>query len=142
MRSMRLLLFLSCCLLGEHPGFAEKENDNDSYDGRDAWKSLEDFENEAVEVLMVGGRLVSGRLADVTETFVLVQARTHTTGWIGTKCTGSLTSGPPHGKETPFVEPRSASAALDFSVIGTLIQVTVTPCGHPWEWSPSRLLVQ
>ena len=75
MRSMRLLLFLSCCLLGEHPGFAEKENDNDSYDGRDAWKSLEDFENEAVEVLMVGGRLVSGRLADVTETFVLVQRK-------------------------------------------------------------------
>ena len=115
MNSIRLLLFLSCGLLAGSQGFAEKENGGD-------WKSLEDFENKTVEVLEVSGRLVSGRLADVTETFVLVQARTHTTGWIGTKCTGSLTSGPPHGKETPFVEPRSASAALAFSIIGWLME--------------------
>ncbi len=75
MNSMRVLLFLSCCLLGGFQGFAEKENGGDWYDGREAWKSLEDFENEAVEVLEVGGRLVSGRLADVTETFVLVERK-------------------------------------------------------------------
>ena len=71
MSSMRLLLFLSCCLLAGHQGFAEKDTGGDWYDGRDAWKSLEDSENEIVEVLLVGGRLVSGRLADVTETFLL-----------------------------------------------------------------------
>ena len=73
MRSMRLLLFLSCCLLAGHEAIAQKGTGGDWYDGRDAWKSLEDFENETVEVLEVGGRLVSGRLADVTETFVLVE---------------------------------------------------------------------
>lgn len=75
MNSMRLLLFLSCCLLAKAQGFAEKENGGDWYDGRKAWESLEDFENQAVEVLEIGGRLVSGRLADVTETFVLVERK-------------------------------------------------------------------
>ena len=68
MNSIRLLLFLSCGLLAGSQGFAEKENGGD-------WKSLEDFENKTVEVLEVSGRLVSGRLADVTETFVLVQRK-------------------------------------------------------------------
>ena len=75
MSSIHLLLFLSSCLLAAHQGFAENANDGDWYDGRDAWKSLEDFENETVEVLLVGGRLVSGRLADVTDTFVLVERK-------------------------------------------------------------------
>lgn len=75
MNSMRLLLFLSCCLLAKSQLFAEKENGGDWYDGREAWESLEDLENEAVEVLEIGGRLVSGRLADVTESFVLVECK-------------------------------------------------------------------
>ena len=70
---MRLLLFLSCCLLAGHEDIAQKDTGGDWYDGRDAWKSLEDFENETVKVLEVGGRLLSGRLADVTETFVLME---------------------------------------------------------------------
>ncbi len=73
--SMHLLLILSCCLLAGGQGFAEREYGGGWYDGREAWKSLEDFENEAVEVLEVGGRLVNGRLADVTETFVLVERK-------------------------------------------------------------------
>lgn len=72
MRSLHLLLFLSCCLLTGHQAFAQKDAEDDWYDGRDAWKSLTDLKNETVEVLEVGGRLVSGRLADVTETFLLV----------------------------------------------------------------------
>ena len=73
MSSVRLLLFLSCGLLAGSQGFAENDNGGgDWHDGRGAWESLEDFENETVEVQMYGGRLVSGRLADVTETFVLV----------------------------------------------------------------------
>ena len=75
MRSLHLLLFLSCCLLTGHQAFAQKDAEGDWYDGREAWESLEDFENEAVEVLEIGGRLVSGRLADVTETFVLVERK-------------------------------------------------------------------
>ena len=73
MSLVRLLLFLSCGLLAGSQGFAENDNgDGDWHDGRGAWESLEDFENETVEVQMYGGRLVSGRLADVTDTFVLV----------------------------------------------------------------------
>ena len=73
MSSVRLLLFLSCGLMVGSQGFAENDNSGGDWrDGRGAWNSLEDFENETVEVLMTGGRLVSGRLADVTDTFVLV----------------------------------------------------------------------
>ena len=72
MISKCLFLFLSCGLLAGSQGFAENASGGDGYDGRDAWKSLEDFENETVEVQVYGGRLVSGRLADVTDTFVLV----------------------------------------------------------------------
>ncbi len=75
MISKCLFLFLSCGLLAGSQGFAENASGGDGYDGRDAWKSLEDFENETVEVQMYGGRLVSGRLADVTETFVLVDRK-------------------------------------------------------------------
>lgn len=75
MSSKHLLLFLSWCLLDGHHGFAEKDSGGDWYDGRDTWESLEDYENETVEVLEVGGRLVSGRLADVTEAFVLVERK-------------------------------------------------------------------
>ena len=70
---MRLLLFLSCCLLAGHEAIAQKDTSGDWYDGRDVWKSLEDFKNETAEVLEAGGRRVSGQLADVTETFVLVE---------------------------------------------------------------------
>ena len=63
MRSLFLFLFLSCWLLAGSRGNAQSLSD---------WKALEEFESETVEVLEVGGRLVSGRLADVTETFVLV----------------------------------------------------------------------
>ena len=72
MRSIHLLLFLSCCLLTGHHASAQNDGGDDWYDGRSAWKSLNDLRNETVEVLEVGGRLVSGRLADVTETFLLV----------------------------------------------------------------------
>ena len=74
--SVRLLLFLSCGLLAGSQGFAENDTGGgDWHDGRGAWKSLEDFENETVEVQMYGGQLVSGRLADVTDTFVLVDRK-------------------------------------------------------------------
>lgn len=63
MRSLFLFLFLSCWLLTGSRSDAQSLGD---------WKALEEFESETVEVLEVGGRLVSGRLADVTETFVLV----------------------------------------------------------------------
>lgn len=72
MRSMRLALFLVGCVLITNRGFSENNTEQDWYDGRGDWTSLEDFEDKTVEVMMVGGRLVSGRLADVTETFVLV----------------------------------------------------------------------
>ena len=76
MSSVRLLLFLSCGLLAGSQSFAENDNGGgDWHDGRSAWESLEDFENETVEVQMHGGRLVSGRLADVTDTFVLVDRK-------------------------------------------------------------------
>lgn len=76
MSSVRLLLFLSCGLLAGSQGFAENDNGGgDWHDGRGAWESLEDFENETVEVQMYGGRIVSGRLADVTDTFVLVDRK-------------------------------------------------------------------
>ena len=76
MSSVRLLLFLSCGLLAGSQGFAENDNGGGDWsDGRGAWESLEDFENETVEVQMYGGRLVSGRLADVTDTFVLVDRK-------------------------------------------------------------------
>lgn len=73
MRSIHLLLFLSCCLLTGHQAFAQKDAEGDWYDGRDAWNSLPDLKNETVEVLEVGGPLVKGRLADVTDTFLLVE---------------------------------------------------------------------
>ena len=73
MRSLHLLLFLSCCLLTGHQAFAQKDAGDGWYDGRGDWKSLKDLRNETVEVLEVGGRLVSGRLADITETFLLVE---------------------------------------------------------------------
>lgn len=69
MSSVRMILFLSCGLLAGSQGFAENDN------GGGDWNSLEDFEDESVEVLEIGGRLVSGRLADVTETFVLVECK-------------------------------------------------------------------
>ena len=68
MRSMRLLLFLSCCVLAGRQSLAREGAAGN-------WMSLEEFEGKTVEVLEVGGRLVSGRLADVTQTFVLVDRK-------------------------------------------------------------------
>ena len=68
MNSVRLLLLLSCGLLSVHQAFAQKDAGAD-------WDSLKDLRNESVEVLEVGGRRVSGRLADVTDTFVLVDRK-------------------------------------------------------------------
>lgn len=40
MRSMRLLLFLSCCLLTGHHASAQKDAGDDWYDGRSTWKPM------------------------------------------------------------------------------------------------------
>ena len=74
-RRMTVTGLVPLLLLAGSQGFAGNDSGGDWYDGRDVWKSLEDFKNETVEVLEVGGRLVSGQLADVTETFVLVERK-------------------------------------------------------------------